>query len=547
MGYQGSRKARLQYLMQDADGTLAQVTDLSVLAEMLAIGGDVSDYSSTTDSLEAIANAIAAVPTEAMRGTDNAFLAAVGGALDDAAAAGAVTDSDTAMAYIKQLVTAIQLIPTTAMRGTDSASLASVLGALNDAAAAGAVTDADTGMAYLKQIVNFTLNGGSTLNVPQFAGTLAYADAGAADDTASGLTPSTPKKTIAAAQVVAGIGGAVTIKAGTYVEDVVMSYASQELWCEIGTILDGTGTCLTISGGNCLVRGQLDITPAADQIGVAITTQGGNILEDIRVRGAASTCGFDIDTTLNILRRCKVSGIKATAKAYDVGASATILDGCSTNGSAASYGFYVDGTALTGGKLVNCTSAGHTESGYYLDEISKMSVINCSSGAGDGKWKDIDSANIWSDFSYADEQFKEITFNATGSSKNLFKITGTVQIDYVFSHVSTALNADVGNCKLELFDGAATDITTAVDISSAPLDSFIGKAAAVGAAIVYKSSASASLIDWISTLFSGFTVVAKRGTDTYIRLNNAGTATDGVMHWHCRWSPLTDDGFVEPA
>jgi hypothetical protein len=88
-----------------------------------------------------------------MRGTDSAFLAAVGGALDDAAAEGAVTNTDTAMAYIKQLVTAIQLIPTTAMRGTDSAALASVLGALNDAAAEGAVTDADTAMAYLKQLV----------------------------------------------------------------------------------------------------------------------------------------------------------------------------------------------------------------------------------------------------------------------------------------------------------------------------------------------------------------------------------------------------------
>jgi len=44
------------------------------------------------------------------------------------------------------------------MVGTDNAALAAVLGALADAAAAGEVTEADTGMAYLKQIVNM-ING----------------------------------------------------------------------------------------------------------------------------------------------------------------------------------------------------------------------------------------------------------------------------------------------------------------------------------------------------------------------------------------------------
>jgi hypothetical protein len=100
-----------------------------------------------------VQDVVDAIPTTAMRGTDNAALASVVGALNDAAAAGAVTDVDTAMAYIKQLVTAIQLIPTTAMRGTDNAALASVLGALADATGSGAVSDAKTAMTYLKQIV----------------------------------------------------------------------------------------------------------------------------------------------------------------------------------------------------------------------------------------------------------------------------------------------------------------------------------------------------------------------------------------------------------
>jgi hypothetical protein len=75
------------------------------------------------------------------------------GAMNTAAATGAVSDAKAAMGYIKQLVTAIQLIPTTAMRGTDSAFLAAVGGALADVAATGAVTEADTAMAYIKQLV----------------------------------------------------------------------------------------------------------------------------------------------------------------------------------------------------------------------------------------------------------------------------------------------------------------------------------------------------------------------------------------------------------
>lgn len=48
----------------------------------------------------------------------------------------------------------LDAIPTTAMRGTDNAALASVVGALADAAAAGDPTSADTLMQYLKQLVN---------------------------------------------------------------------------------------------------------------------------------------------------------------------------------------------------------------------------------------------------------------------------------------------------------------------------------------------------------------------------------------------------------
>ena len=58
------------------------------------------------------------------------------------------------------LQTAVDAIPTTAMRGTDNAALASVLGALNDASAVGDVTTSDTVMQYVKQLLD-EISGGT--------------------------------------------------------------------------------------------------------------------------------------------------------------------------------------------------------------------------------------------------------------------------------------------------------------------------------------------------------------------------------------------------
>ena len=428
-----------------------------------------------------------------------------------------------------------------------------VIGNKSDATAAGAVTTDESLMAYTKQIVGFTESGGSTLNVPQFAGNIAYVDADATDDTASGLTPSAPKKTIAAAQVVAGIGGAVAIKAGTYAENVVMSYSSQELWPAIGTILDGDGTCLTISGGYCHVKGYLEITPAADQIGVAITTLGGNVLDNIRVVGAASTCGYDIDTAKNILNRCKCTGIKATGKAYDIGASRNVLNDCSTVGTTTSYGYYIDGTALKGGKLVNCTSTGNQTSGFYLDEISGMSIIGCSSGSGDGKWRDIDSANVWGkDFSYDNVIHKTIDFTDASTTFNLFKVTGTVKLEGIEGIVEEVLNSEMGNCKLRVVAGVnTTDLTDTVSLNGLAARSYIGKTAGVATAMSVGSSASPQVLENANYRDPAVIsiIVAEEGTNTFIQLLSDDSAgnKDGKIHWHGNWEPISHDGMVVAA
>jgi len=111
----GKWLADVQKLIASPDASLLHVVDESVFAQLLAIGGDTSDYSSTTDSLEAISDAITAISG----GTANAFLAAVGGALDDAIATGAVSNAKTAMSYIKQIVGAVIALQADLDNGTD--------------------------------------------------------------------------------------------------------------------------------------------------------------------------------------------------------------------------------------------------------------------------------------------------------------------------------------------------------------------------------------------------------------------------------------------
>ena len=42
-------------------------------------------------------------------------------------------------------------------------------------------------------------------------------------------------------------------------------------------------------------------------------------------------------------------------------------------------------------------------------------------------------------------------------------------------------------------------------------------------------------------------VVADADQTTYIRLNLTAALASGAIHWHCRYKPITDGAFLEPA
>ncbi|MCP4573220.1 MAG: hypothetical protein GY838_12775 [bacterium] len=385
-----------------------------------------------------------------------------------------------------------------------------------------------------------------TRHVKRYPGETWYVDAVGGDNNNSGTHPDSAVQTITQAHTLAANGDTITVKAGTYTE-VGLDISKDGIFvdCAEGVILDpATGTVLTVSGDHVKVQGSLTLTPAADTIGCLVSGEGCR-LNNTNIIGALMTTGLSVTGDTFDGENIKVTGVKATGWCFSITGEKTGLLHCGAYGAGlANYGFHINGNV---GRAYRCFTVGCGTSGYYIATgVTGWTVMSCVSGGGDGRWLDVDAANVWSDFVFADAPTKTLTFDGTGgTSHNLFKVTGTVVITRLYADVATALNADVGSSKLESYDGAAVDITTAVDISSAPINSFIGKFAGLATALGYKPSGTAAMVDWTSEYWTAFTLMAKEGADTFIRLNHANNPTDGALHWHCEWRPLTDDGFVE--
>jgi hypothetical protein len=388
------------------------------------------------------------------------------------------------------------------------------------------------------------------LNVPQFVGDIYYVDAGQADDTGVGTSPGTAKQTIGAAITACAAGDAITIKAGTYTEiGLDVNKNAVELWFEIGVLIDpATGTSLTLSGNSCRITGMSKVTPAAGQIGLLVSGTECHI-EHMKVSTGGT--GYKLTGAGTMLVDC-ASG-NQTSIAYDIQAGQARLTNCKTVGVGATYGYYINSGADTG-VIDNCTSVGHTAAGYYIDTLSQdWTIFNCSSGAGDGKWVDVDTANVWSNFSYDDIVYATATFTGAGAgSINLFRVYGSVLITGFSGEIDTVLAADVGTLYVELYDGTNTiDVTDSPgpDVSSVPTHSYLHKIDDASVQIAVQDSTQVRLYEDATKdgRDPNFQITAKEGAATYVRITYSGTGTTGAIHWHIKWEPLDEDGFVDVA
>ncbi len=385
--------------------------------------------------------------------------------------------------------------------------------------------------------------------IPQFGGKIWYVS-GTGNDSNAGTSPSDPFLTIGKAITEATAGDAINIKAGTYTElgiDVNKDFL--ELWFEIGALIDpASGTALTVSANSCRITGDHKITPAGGAVGVLISGDE-CIIENGKIIGGATCLQITgTGTTINNY----AAGFPTTT-AYSIQGAQTRLSDCKTVGNASTYGFKINGGADTG-VLYNCTSTGHATSGYHIDTGSQdWTILHCSSGAGDGRWADTDDSNVWSDFHYADHVYKEITFAGAPTTYNVFKVTGGVRIRGLMGHVETQIANTASNLHVEAFSSNGTsDITDApgVDIDSAAAGSvLIRNGPSTIALDLGDPTGGPAVVE--NTNFrrpdTAVDVVKDGAADTYIRLVISAALASGVIHWHCRWEPLTDDGFLEPA
>ena len=392
--------------------------------------------------------------------------------------------------------------------------------------------------------------------IPQYGGKIYYVatDGDAGND---GLSPKNPLVTIGAAIALAVSGDAISVKAGTYTE-VGLDLGSAdtkhylELWCERGTLIDpASGTALTVSGNSCAVRGFLKVTPDSAAVGVIVSGDECK-LDNVKVVDGVDC--YQITGTGTILNNCLAGFPAAGFSGFNITGAQTGLYSCSTVGDSASYGYRINNSVDTG-ILSDCTSTGHTVSGYYIAAGSTdWTIVECASGGGDGVRVDVDETNTWSNFHYISRLHKSITLTADGTtvSYNLFKVTGTVKINIIHAEVLSNLSGENTDCYLDVYstNGAeACSKVTDCTIGTLIAGSVIMRLDKKDKVLVFQSAAGPGIIDSVDVKEEGFRIVEDRTgaahVATYLRFTHtSASASGGILHFDVFYESVTDDGFL---
>lgn len=391
----------------------------------------------------------------------------------------------------------------------------------------------------------------TTFHIPRFGGSIWYVNT-LGNDSNNGKTPDTPFATIGAAFDVAAAGDATNVKAGTYNENGLdMNKAGLELWCEIGVLINNTnpGTCLTVSANSCKVVG-LKVLQAG-QIGFNITGDG--CFFD-RCVAEDNTVAFDINGDETLLQFCQ--DIDATVTGYDISSEENTLYLCkSIAGGGNSRGFYLSHTNAHENLIYQCVSQGNGTAGYEAVAGADLNVFAyCTSGGSDGVMVDNGANNTWPSFLIQDHLHNTTDWSSVGGgagTDNIFQITGSVDILFIFGEVATQMHADVDNLYLELDDGTnQVDITAqtagGVDTNSAEVGSLFIKSLTSGSNMALLQANQVRLNEDSSGKKGGapFIITQKNGANTFIRVGWTGTGNTGIIHWHILYEPLSEDGYV---
>jgi len=136
-----------------------------------------------------------------------------------------------------------------------------------------------------------------------------------------------------------------------------------------------------------------------------------------------------------------------------------------------------------------------------------------------------------------------------GSSTNIFRVYGVVELKFIYGIVETNLSADVDNLSLDVFPagGALVALATLIDSASAPTGSVFLKMTDATNALVLRSAVVpfiAENVNWREPFVNTIIGAQSDGTATYIRCTYSGVATSGAIDWHIDYEPMSDEGLI---
>jgi len=387
-------------------------------------------------------------------------------------------------------------------------------------------------------------------HLQQFSGDLWYVNDLLGDDTNDGRTSETPFETITAAMSAVSEGDGVVIANGTYSAEVTIDVANIHFFMDPNAIITDeinvTSEFFTMIGGT--------IEPSTGSA-LALVGSGATIV-DVKIRNGTCTNAVGIGSTYNTLIDVYAEGYSTNAYLFSSTSTKNRLINCVAMGAGGSTtGFNIGHADAELNYFENCHSYGNGTAGWtIISGATTNSIVNCSSGKGDGPRTDPNIFNSWVNFKHPEEQIAVTTFSGDGpSSDNLFTINGVVRIKEIYGVVTTALSADAGGVYLELFPsgGGAIELTKGVasggvDVSSAPVGSLVIKVDVRTTEATYEASTNGFVwesTDWVNNY--PFILGKHDGEVTVIRLIYAGTATSGAITWHVKWEPMSSDGWVE--
>ena len=370
-------------------------------------------------------------------------------------------------------------------------------------------------------------------------------------DSNSGLIRALAKVTIQAADTLAVDGDTIVIGVGYYEENMGIAQDGITIIFEPGAHLGGQllvpGSYNMILGGHYTAQ---DTNPAI------ILTGNRNHLKNPLADGGSEYAIAISGGTYNTIE-------DATAQAYTVGGF-LITSSSSRNrvynsnaiaviSDTGTYGFLVGSTSHYN-IYKGCSSVNNDSGAYSFSSDALYNLVeDLNSGYGDQLLNDRGSNDVVN-HNYDCCVNKSITFTDATQAFDLFTVTGTVELELLNGHVSTVLNAEMGNCKFRVYgtDGTTDlDITTASSLNSLPVGSYLGKTAATSVALTVGSSAAPVIIENadVKKPDIGFLLVADNTGTTTIQLYSddaAGNKT-GAIHFHCKFRPITEDGNIVPA